>query len=196
MLIKKYTDKEIVIGVKKRNRKVLNYVYLKFFPIVEAFILSKGGNQAEASDVFQDSIYAVYMNVQNPNFVLTCSFSHYLKIICRNLWVMSLRNRNRQVITLGGNDNSIPDVPESTIKEENEEVAKMDLFIEYLADLPRACREVLELYFAEYTYKEIANELNITYGNARKIKHDCIKRIHKRIINDIRFKKLMDDGSN
>ncbi|MCF8229892.1 MAG: sigma-70 family RNA polymerase sigma factor [Bacteroidales bacterium] len=197
MLIRKFSDQEIIEGIKIRNLKVLNYVYYKYYPVIEAYVIANNGSQAEAMDVFQESIFAVFENIQNPNFALTTSFINYLISICRNNWrnVLS-RDKRIRTITLDDLDENIPDDKSKSTREEMLDLKKMDLFIEYLNKLPKTCRIVLELFFANYSFKEIAKRLNISVGNARKIKHDCIKKLHEEIRKDKRFKRYIDDEEN
>ena len=129
MLIRKFSDQEIIEGIKIRNLKVLNYVYYKYYPVIEAYVIANNGSQAEAMDVFQESIFAVFENIQNPNFTLTTSFINYLISICRNNWrnVLS-RDKRIRTITLDDLDENIPDDKSKSTREEMLDLKKMDLF--------------------------------------------------------------------
>ena len=91
-----FTDAQIIEGILDSDRKVLDYIYGRFYGKIENFLVGKGGNPEHVKDVFQEAMIVVCENVRNKGLILTCSFSTYLFAVCKNIWMHDLRKYRYQ----------------------------------------------------------------------------------------------------
>ena len=73
-----FSDERIIEGILHGDRKVLDYIYSRYYGKVERFLIGKGGDPDHIKDVFQDALIVLYQKVNGPGLVLSCSFSTYL----------------------------------------------------------------------------------------------------------------------
>ena len=94
-VFKKLTDKTIVEGIRLQDEKVLSYIYDHFFQTVKNHVIKNSGSNDDVSDVFQDTIIALYQQVTENSFNLTSDLKGYFFGIARNLWNVQLRQKKR-----------------------------------------------------------------------------------------------------
>lgn len=90
-----YSDEEILEGIRTSDRKVLEYIYRRYFKVVRNFVIIKSGSEFAAWDVFQEGIYVLYDKIQNSQLELTSTFQTFFVAICKHIWLNQLRDRNR-----------------------------------------------------------------------------------------------------
>jgi DNA-directed RNA polymerase specialized sigma24 family protein len=91
--VKKLTLGQIIDGIKKRDNKVLTFIYKEVFPAVRYYVISNGGNQDDAKDVFQESIIIAFKQITEDKIEIKTSFDAYLYGTSRLIWLKLLRNR-------------------------------------------------------------------------------------------------------
>ena len=64
------------------------------------------------------------------------------------------------------------------------------MFYDVFETLDPVCKEILKLYWQEFSPMEIAEKLGYTYGYVRKKKCECQAELLKRISNHPDFKKI------
>jgi RNA polymerase sigma factor (sigma-70 family) len=81
--------------LRYQDRAAYHLLYQTMFPAVLRLVRKNGGNQADAEDVFQETVLVLAQKVQQPDFRLTASLRTYLTSITRHLWLNRLRQRRR-----------------------------------------------------------------------------------------------------
>lgn len=189
--IKTYSDEEIVQGFKDSDQWVILFVYKQFFQITEKFILSNGGTNEDARDVFQDGMKVVFERVNVENFELTSSFSTFLFGITRNLWLLELRKRRgikEQFLKI---DVDVPGEENDTLALEILGLRQSALFRKHFDKMGETCRKLLILFLNRKSFKEISEIMGFSDEmSAIRRKSKCKERLTKRIKKDPEFKDI------
>jgi RNA polymerase sigma factor (sigma-70 family) len=96
-LFKKYSDINIIEGVRKQDDKILNWLYDNYLQSVKSYVLKNSGSSDDVSDVFQESIIALYRQITDDNLNLTTDLKGYFFGIARNVWNAQLRKKQKTV---------------------------------------------------------------------------------------------------
>ena len=79
-------DQKILELFKNGQREKAFKKLYRLYPRIQKLILSKGGNKADASDVFQEALIILIRNLETSGFKLTSSFYTYLYSVSRFVW--------------------------------------------------------------------------------------------------------------
>ncbi len=184
--MKRYSDLEIIQGIRKQNEVVLKYLYDRYFNQVRAMVEQNNGMYKDAQEVFQDSIIIIYRKIKNENFELTSSFATYLYSVCWKIWMKELRDRNRE--------NEVREEYQY-LQENPEDVAvqyelhrRYKLYQEYFKKLNKECKKILKLYLKDTPEKKMAKKLGIeNVENLKRRKQYCKKKLIELIKKDQRY---------
>jgi RNA polymerase sigma factor (sigma-70 family) len=86
------TDHTLLNQIRQENNASFEGLYRLYFPPVASHIRKNKGNEADAEDIFQETIVVLLQKVRQPGFVLTSSLKTYLFAIAKNLWLKRLRD--------------------------------------------------------------------------------------------------------
>lgn len=96
-LFKRYSDTNIIEGVRNQDDKILNWLYDNYLQSVKKYVISNNGSTDDVSDVFQDSIIILYKQITEGSLNLTTDLKGYFFGIARNVWSSQLRKKQRNV---------------------------------------------------------------------------------------------------
>jgi len=96
-LFKKYSDINIIEGVRNQDDKILNWLYDNYLQSVKSYVLKNNGSSDDVSDVFQESIIALYKQITDDNLNLTTDLKGYFFGIARNVWNAQLRKKQKTI---------------------------------------------------------------------------------------------------
>lgn len=184
----KYSNEEILKGITERRSKVLLFIYSEYLPMIRNFITRQNGNEIEAEDLFQDTIIIIYEKIKSRNLKLSSSFKTYFYAISKYLWFQRRQGLNRLVFH--DQQEELWDVIMGY--EEYKEFEEEKLFQEHFINLDKDCQKVLQSYFDKKPYKEIADDLNFKSSYIKKLKFNCKEKLFQSIVNDPRYKELID----
>jgi RNA polymerase sigma factor (sigma-70 family) len=176
-LFRKLSDNTIIEGIRKQDDKVLNYLYDNYFQIVKNHVIRNSGSVEDVSDVFQDTIIALYQNISEKSFNLTTDLKGYFFGIARNIWSSQLRQKNKT-------EELKDDVPEEDTEEISDPVFQK-ILTRAFNKLKPDCQAVLNMYYDGCSYNEIAVKMNLkneTY--ARRKKYLCKEALMEFIKED------------
>lgn len=182
-MVRKLTDKDILEGIRQQDEKVLSYLYDNYFQTVKNHVLKNSGSKDDVSDVFQDSIIALYQQVSENNFSLTSDLKGYFFGIARNIWNAQLRQK-RRVSELN------VDVAEEDDSDDLSDPALEKILSRSFQKLKPDCQTVITLFYSASSYEEIANKMNLkneTY--ARRKKYLCKEALIELIKKDPEYKE-------
>jgi len=184
-----YSDDQILEGMALGHQKILNYIYIEFFSMVERMVINKGGTTDAAWDIFQEAMEILLRKIKDGNLILTCSFSTYLYAICKNLWYHSLRKYR---------ETDIEKLPEHYLVSEPEydepDEGKQVLFKRHYRQLSKDCQKLLSLHLQKISLNDIMKIMGYSsehYTADRKYK--CKKSLISRMRNDPDFKRISDE---
>ena len=172
------TDQDIIKAIRKGKReKALKELY-KEYPKVKTNILSSGGDEEIARQIFHDSLILLLEKVSKRDFELTAKMSTFLYGINRFLWKNELRKRQRSP-ELEWRDTIILTADDVGYNEEKEEQIKA--LNKVLSQVTDKCKQIFELfYFKKQSMTEIATKLGFTSVNSAKTqKYKCMEKAIK-----------------
>jgi RNA polymerase sigma factor (sigma-70 family) len=186
--MKKYTDQEIIQGIKSGESYAVKYLASEFLPVISYYISKNNGSEDDAKDVFQDALFIVIEKIHNNDFSLKGPLSTYLYAICKHLWMMEL-DKQRVVKNyeerLMKDDFIVNDMSES-----GDSIFYEKIFRKCFNAMDESSRKILEMYWLDISPLEIAEKLGFSYGYVRKKKSECMKELKNRIMEHPDFKEL------
>ena len=57
--MKKYTDQEIIQGIKSGESYAVKYLAKDYLPVIRYYISKNNGNEEDAKDVFHDALFII-----------------------------------------------------------------------------------------------------------------------------------------
>lgn len=177
--MKKYTDQEIIQGIKSGESYAVKYLARDYLPVIRYYISKNNGNDEDAKDIFQDALFIIIEKIHNNDFVLQGTLSTYLFAICKNLWLMALdKQKAAKNYELR---RSVYQV-ENDFSESGDRVFYENIFRQCFDLMDEVSQKILKMYWMEISPSEIAEKLGYTYGYVRKKKSECMKELKNRIM--------------
>lgn len=164
-------DKKILEFFKTGQRdKAFKQLY-SLYPRIENLVLSKGGKQSDAQDVFQEALIILNRNLQQSNFKLTASFYTYLYSVSRFVWKdMQSKFTTQEFHDLKDNEVSIF---QHVLEEKKYRFAE-----NAFRELGERCQQLLQLFYLKrIPFKEIAVTMQFKSEKiAKNQKYKCLKK--------------------
>ena len=179
-----FQDVEITEAFKKGGSDesaAFRYLYSNCLPQVSNFVLTNSGDEADASDVFQEGLMVLYKQVLQEKFRGESAISTYLFSICRFIWLRKLKKEKRYVAFEVENFNEHFEDPELAIIEDEKRHVVSGLFDQ----IGEQCRQIL-MYsiYQKFSMELIAEKMGFKDGqNARNKKFKCMKKL-KQLVAD------------
>lgn len=183
----RYSEEEIIDGLRRRDNRILKYIYKHYYAAIFKLILSNSGTEDDAKDIFQESLIVAFKNIREKNgFTLESSFQTYIYSIARLLWLKSLRNKS--------NENQLRENQSFIEFEEpkpfNEEDLRYSVYQRAYASIPKDCQEILSMTNEGISQREIARKLGFKSENyIKKRKHYCKEYLIGKIKEDPEFQQ-------
>ncbi len=175
-----YADAALIAAIsdKKQLDSAILSLYKQYAESTRSFIMSKGGSEQDADDIFQETVVAFIEVVQKGKFRQEASIKTFLISISKNLWFNEIRKRqradNRDKIFESGRDQEEADISEAIGDREMKQQFQL-----MLGGLGEACRKILILFYYEnLPMKEIVHHLH--YENeqvVRNKKGKCLQQL-------------------
>ena len=119
--------------------------------------------------------------------MFSCKFKTFLYSVCENLWKSVLEKRKAASNYFY---RRLDQTSEKDFSEEYDNQLYENMLNDVFETLDPTCKEILKLYWQEYSPMEIAEKLGYTYGYVRKKKCECQAELLKRISNHPSFKQI------
>jgi len=190
--MKKYSEEELINGIRDHENEILEYVYQHYYPMAEGYIIHHHGTRDQAKDVFQEAMIILYKRVRAGGLELSCKFGTYLYAIVKNTWIQErkkhlLHHEKLRQYPMVVND---PGPDRDPLLEKH----MSELFHRHFNDLSEDCRKILRMAFNHFSIEEIRDRMNYkNLHHAADRKYRCKKSLIKRIVNDPLFKRLKDE---
>ena len=181
-------DQGMLEGLVRSEPAAVQRVYDHVLPSIIYYVRQNGGSEADARDVFQDALVALFRRAREAEFALTCTLKSYLRVMCRNLWLKRLRKT-------GNGPAAMPEGLESVdldprMDERLERSEREALLWRHFDTLGDSCREILKRFFAGEAMRHIAEQLSTSEGYVKKRKHVCKERLVAAVRADARYAEL------
>lgn len=189
--VQRYTDNQIVKGIKDHDHYILKYLYTSLFPKVIHFVLNNNGSKEEAKDLFQETIIILYRRISGNELQIEKSFTSYFMVMIKLLWFKKLERNpqhsdNKEVL-----ENIVDDTEELFFK--HQEARKYNLFQKHFRKLREDCKQILTLFLQKVPLKTIAEKIGSKSENyVKKRKHKCKNFLIDSIKADPDYNKVFD----
>jgi len=185
-LFRKYSDRDLIEGIRKQDEKVLNWLYNNFLQTVRHHILKNSGSEADVADVFQETIIALYRQISEDHFTLTSDLKGYFFGIARNLWSVQLRRISR-------NTALDQDIADEDPQDENKDLLLERILARSFAKLQADFRQILQLFSDGLSYEEIARQMNLgSEAYARRKKYLAKEALMELVREDHEYGDYLD----
>jgi len=153
-LFKRFSDIEVINGIRKQDDKILNWLYDSYLHSIRNYVLKNSGTLEDVSDVFQESIIILYKQISEDSLNLTTDLKGYFFGIARNVWNALLRKKQKTIeLEIDVSD-----------EEDNEELSRNILekiLSKAFTKLKPDQQEILTLFSEGYSYEEIAKKMDL-----------------------------------
>lgn len=184
-LFKKFSDIDIIDGVRKQDDTILNWLYDNYLQTVKNYVLKNNGSSEDVSDVFQESIIILYRQITEENLNLTTDLKGYFFGVARNVWNALLRKKQKTTEL----ENDFADEDETG--EANDQILERILTNAFLKLKPDQ-QTVLRLFSEGYSYEDIAKNMNLKNEvYARRKKYLCKEILLELVKEDPEYQEYL-----
>ena len=159
---------------------VLKQLYADNYSWLENYVRRNSGNDSDAEDIFQESIAAAWISLNEGRFKGDkAQFNAYLRQICRYKWINQIRSAARSKVIY--NDTLLEEKAGNNEEEAmKEQLRQSGLLQECFTQLGAKCKEVLCLfYYKRKPLAEIAAGIGNTEESIKTIKYRCMMQLRK-----------------
>lgn len=192
--MKRLSDEEIIAGLRKRDNRVLQYIYKNTYNPVKQLVLNNAGSDNDAEDIFQEALIIIFKKLKgDQKFALTSAFTTYIYSISRLLWLKQLRNIKKIEIDPLNRDHEerLEFEPPSPVQDKD---LRMAIYQRTLLQIPEDCQNILRLTAQDLTSSEIARTLGFrSEGYVRKRRHFCKEYLINKIKEDADYQAMMEE---
>lgn len=177
-----YTDTELLTGLGAGDRNAVADIYKLYHTVLTKWILSRGGLEADAEDVFQEALVVLYEKAKSPEFCLTCKLSTYLFAISKRLWFKKVeRSASYYSLHAEGDEEGAYGAYDDDVQLHLEKEEQFRQLGKALDQLGEPCRSLLKAFYEERkNMQEIAADFHYTNAeNAKTQKYKCLTRLRK-----------------
>jgi len=192
--VKRLTDEEILTGLRKRDNRVLQFIYKNSFNPVKQLVIHNAGSDSDAEDIFQDALIIIFKKIkEESDFKLTAAFNTYIYSIARLLWLKHLRKIKKiEIDPLNRDMEERIEFEEPTPVEDKD--LRMAIYQRTLLKIPEDCQKILRLTAQDITSAEIARQLGFrSEGYVRKRRHFCKEYLVNKIKEDPDYQAMFED---
>lgn len=191
--MKRFSEEELIDGIRRRDNRVLSYIYKNHYAAILNLILTNSGSEEDAKDIFQEAIIVVFRNIrEEPDFKLESGFQTYLYSIARLIWLKSLRNKRRGEEKLRESRPYIDFEPPRPFR--SEEDLRYSMYQRAFQQIPEDCKTIIKLSMEGVPQKDIAEKLGFRSENyIKKRKHYCKQYLITRIKQDPDYEEEMEE---
>jgi RNA polymerase sigma factor (sigma-70 family) len=176
----KYDDETLLalIGKKESLNEAIHAIYRQYAEPVQAFIMSKGGSQQDAEDVFQETVTAFVDIVQKGKYRGEAVIRTFLIAVSKNVWYNAIKKRSRSAERDKIFDNTIEkeELDISHFIAEREVKQELGALLDQLGE---NCKKILIMFYYEnLSMKEMLSRFS--YENEQVIrnkKYKCLQQL-------------------
>jgi RNA polymerase sigma factor (sigma-70 family) len=186
-------DEEMLAEIRSGGRRceaALKALYDDLRPRVVKHIKQNNGTSAEALDVLQDAIVAVYSNIIEKKFRGESSVTTFTFAVAKNQWLNRLKRKQIESKYINANEDS--ELVENLLPAYyNQE--KKDAITKILSGLGSVCEDLLiKIYYMNYSMKDIVAESKFENEQVvRNKKYKCMKSLKTLLKSNTHYIELL-----
>lgn len=183
-LFKKYSDSDIIDGIRRQDNRILTYLYDVYYEVVRDHLRKNSGSDDDVYEVLQETVIIIYKQVTDNSLKLTSDLKGYFFGVARNVWNSQLRYRSKlSSIETERNDFAEPEDLSGAVLEK--------IVMRSFALLGEDCQMMLTLFSEGFTYEEIARKMGLKNESyARRKKYLCKEALIEIIKTDPDYQDL------
>ncbi len=183
-LFRKYSDSDIIDGIRRQDNRILSYLYDNWFGMVRDYLLKNGATDDDVHEVFQETIVFFYRKVTGGRLQVAGDLKGYFFGMARIVWTKLLQHRSKlEPIISEPVDSRDDDLISQAIMER--------IVMRSFALLKADCQMILNLFSEGHTYEEIARRMNLgSEAYARRKKYLCKEALMEIIRTDPEYHDL------
>lgn len=162
----------------RMKQDILAQAYTKYYRQIFLYVYAICRNHEMAEDITHDTFVKAVLAMDKSH----TNFLAWLYTVGRNLCFNEMKKRSRELLFQSGDISELSDMLQGSDDLLNQFISEEDSRGLYRAimKLPDVSRQAIVLrWFLDHTFKEIAEILGITEGNARVITHRAIQQLKK-----------------
>lgn len=141
--------------------------------VLQLYMQRTGGNRDDADDLIQETFLKVYLNLEKYNPAYT--FGQWIFTIARNTFIDFIRKKQENLSIDNVQGGRTPLSPQSSFPTPEESIINRQQSSQlehYLDKMKPRYRRMIELrFYKDYSYEEIADELDIPIGTVKTQLH-------------------------
>ena len=162
------SDEELMVAYQSGNKEAFQILYGRYSSKVYGFLKSKLKDRMIVDDVFQSTFMKLHQN--RSKYDRAFPFVPWLFTVCRNAMLDTFRAQEKR----SKNEELNP----VAIENAHAEIPVALQNIPDLKILPSNQQKALEMrYIQDFSFEEIANKLNTTSENSRKLVSRALKKL-------------------
>ena len=175
-----YDDETLLALISRKSslNDAIHAIYRQYAEPVQAFIMSKGGSEQDAEDVFQETVTAFVSIVQKGKYRGEAVIKTFLIAVSKNIWYNAMKKRNRSLERDKIFDNTLEKEEQDISRLITEREVKQELGA-LLSQLGEPCQKILIMFYYEnLSMKEMLSGLS--YENeqvVRNKKYKCLQQL-------------------
>jgi len=175
-------------GLKQGDARAIETIYETLLPKIKSWIMSKGGIEDDAHDVFQETLETIILKVDHVH----SSFDGLVIQIAKYKWIDRLRKSKKEV----RNASSIRLYQEESFEEQfiqrEQDYLKFKLMDKTFKQLSTLCQELIQLIKQELDVKSIVQKMNFSSANTLyRRKSACMERWSSLVKSDVDYPNTM-----
>lgn len=188
-----YNRSKLIDGIRARDEDVFEFIIRRYKPSIVYHIREKGGNLADANDIFQDGLVRMIEMVDKEDFILSAELSTLLYSICNNLWKLHLEKKR---VSKNYFIKKVDDNDDRDINEEMDLKLYESIFWTSFKMLKKDCQTILKALMKGIPTREVAFTLDYSYDYLRRKKIICHTSLQKLIAQNPDYKTIKNrEGS-
>src|SRR5690606_27488155 len=88
-------DHQLLNALAAGDRDAAERVYMQHHKMVMGWIVQRGGEIADAEDVFQEAMVVLFEKAQSASFRLSCKIGTYLCAVSKHVWYKKLKQNQK-----------------------------------------------------------------------------------------------------
>lgn len=187
----KFSDKDILEHIQSgKESRVLEYLYTNCYPKMRRFVLSRGGSEDDAKDIFQDAVMTFFTKVINGVFDTKYSVQPFIIGVSKNLWIDKFRKQRRITLVEDPStiDHEVINQYDYVFDQE-----RTNIIQDVLSTVGDTCKQLLvNVIYHRMSMKEIAAEMGYQNIDSAKTQHyKCRQKLIKKFKDNDYLKQLL-----
>lgn len=153
-------------------------IYQQHAAPIQRWVEANNGSAADAQDLFQDGLMAIYDRYCGADVQFNSSFGALLFAICKRKWFDRLKEKNREAVVRKVEEERYNDEDDPGLESEAafQELHKQETLTKTFALLSAQCQELLTLLGKGVASEQIAEQLGLAANAVYQSKHRCMGR--------------------